>query len=119
MFHCVTEHGLLWRDLARVGTVRWLLPGGQVLDAMPEISRFHGMVILMYFNDHGPAHFHVRGGSTRARVRVAPPSALSGNLRGRALAVVLGWASVHQHELLDNWDRLRAGEPVRRIEPQE
>jgi hypothetical protein len=96
-----------------------VLSRGQVLDAMPEICRFHGLVIFMYFNDHEPAHFHVRGGATRARVRVDPVSVLSGNLRGRALALVLEWATVHQHELLDNWDRLRTERPVRRIEPLE
>ncbi len=26
---------------------------------MPEISRFLGIVICMYFNDHNPPHFHV------------------------------------------------------------
>jgi hypothetical protein len=28
--------------------------------SMPEICRFLGIVITMYFNDHAPPHFHVR-----------------------------------------------------------
>ena len=27
---------------------------------MPEISRFFGIIIQMYYNDHEPPHFHVR-----------------------------------------------------------
>lgn len=35
---------------------------------MPEICRFYGIVIQMYFNDHAPVHFHARYGSDRAVV---------------------------------------------------
>jgi hypothetical protein len=37
---------------------------------MPEICRFFGMVITMYFNDHDPPHFHVRYGHARAAVAI-------------------------------------------------
>ena len=33
---------------------------------MPEISRFLGMVIYMYFNDHNPTRFGVRYKNFRA-----------------------------------------------------
>lgn len=91
----------------------------QVLDAMPEISRFHGMVIRMFVNDHAPPHFHVRAGLLEARVGISPPVLLSGHLRGRHLALVMQWASLHEAELLANWERLRAGEPACRIRPLE
>jgi hypothetical protein len=26
---------------------------------MPELSRFLGIIVYMYFNDHNPPHFHV------------------------------------------------------------
>jgi len=42
---------------------------------MPEISRFLGMVIAMFYNDHAPPHFHVRYGEHRAIIDIArPPS---------------------------------------------
>jgi len=35
---------------------------------MPEISRFFGTIIAMYYNDHSPPHFHVRYGDQKAIV---------------------------------------------------
>jgi hypothetical protein len=86
---------------------------------MPEISRFFGIVIRMYFNDHDPPHFHAFYGSTEAQVRVTPVGVLRGGLPPRALALVVEWAALHQGELLENWRRLHADEPAERIPPLE
>jgi hypothetical protein len=86
---------------------------------MPEISRFFGIVIQMYWNDHDPPHFHARYGHTTARVRLAPVTVLDGNLPPRALRLCVEWAILHQAELLENWDRLRARKPPARIAPLE
>lgn len=85
---------------------------------MPEISRFFGMVIQMYFMDHVSPHFHVRG-SVNARVSITPVAVVGGNLTGRRLALVAEWATLHQAELQENWDRLRLGRPALRIPPLE
>jgi len=74
---------------------------------MPEISRFLGIVIRMYYNDHGAPHFHASYGGVKARIRIEPPGLLSGTLPPRVLAILVEWGSLHQAELLENWSRLR------------
>jgi hypothetical protein len=86
---------------------------------MPEISRFLGIVIRMYFRDHEPPHFHARYGSSSARVRIAPVGLMDGKLPPRTLALVIEWASLHEAELLANWSLVRAGRRPMRIQPLE
>ena len=86
---------------------------------MPEISRFFGIVIRMYFLDHEPPHFHAKYGGVEAQVRIHPVGLLEGTFPPRALALVVEWATLHQAELLENWRRLHAGEPPLGIEPLE
>ena len=84
---------------------------------MPEISRFFGIIIAMYFNDHDPAHFHVRYGDERAIVAIDSLALLEGKLSPRVLGLVVEWASAHQIELMDDWELARAMSPLKRIEP--
>jgi hypothetical protein len=56
---------------------------------MPEISRFFGIVIQMYYNDHAPPHFHVRYGNHRALIAVETLAVLKGELPPRALGLVI------------------------------
>ena len=86
---------------------------------MPEISRFFGIVVRMYLNDHGPPHFHARYGSFRGRIRITPVEALDGDLPPRPLAMVLEWARLHEAELMECWLRVRAQKHPRRIAPLE
>jgi len=60
---------------------------------MPVVSRFFGMVITMYYNDHPPPHFHVRYGSQKALVAIATLSLLHGRLSPRVRGLVVEWAS--------------------------
>lgn len=73
---------------------------------MPVISRFFGIVIRMYFEDHAPPHFHAFYGDAEAVVRIAPLALLTGKLPPRALALVVEWATLHQDEILENWRRM-------------
>jgi hypothetical protein len=84
---------------------------------MPEISRFFGIVIAMYYDDHAPPHFHAIYGSEKAEVSIDPIGLLKGSLPPRALALVMEWAVVHQAELAVNWDLRTAGTELNRIEP--
>jgi hypothetical protein len=84
---------------------------------MPEISRFFGIVIAMYYNDHEPAHFHARYGSKKAKVLIDPPTLIDGDLPPRALGMVLEWAALHRDELLENFTATIEGRPTQRIEP--
>ncbi len=86
---------------------------------MPEISRFLGMVIAMLYRDHAPPHFHVNYGGHEASISIDPPGLLSGKLLPRVLALVIEWAAIHQNELLDDWARARAMQPLLPVAPLE
>jgi hypothetical protein len=86
---------------------------------MPEISRFLGIVIRMYFFDHEPPHFHASYAGQEARVGIDPIVLLGGGLPPRSFALVVEWATLHQGGLLDNWLRLHSDAPPRRIAPLE
>ena len=84
---------------------------------MPEISRFFGIVIQMYVDDHLPAHFHARHAGMEVAVDIDTLAIIKGRLSPRAYALVIEWAALHADELLADWDRARAGLPLRRIAP--
>ena len=86
---------------------------------MPEISRFFGIVVAMYYNDHAPPHFHVRYGGQRAIIDIATLDLREGQLSRRALALVKEWATLHQSELAADWDLARQQAPLNYIEPLE
>ena len=73
---------------------------------MPELCRFLGIIITMYFNDHNPPHFHVRYGEHRAILRIQPLMVLDGSLPPRVPGLVMEWAGIKQQELLENWTLL-------------
>jgi hypothetical protein len=84
---------------------------------MPEISRFLGIVITMYFNDHDPPHFHVRYGEHRATIAIDTLELRTGSLPARVLGLVIEWAELHRPELMENWTTLTAGGTFKRIAP--
>ena len=86
---------------------------------MPEISRFFGIVIQMYYKDHDPPHFHVRYSGQRALVAIEDSAVLRGQLSPRALALVREWAALHRAELLRDWELARAEAELRPIAPLE
>ena len=86
---------------------------------VPEVSRFFGMVIAMYYNDHTPPHFHVRYGMQKAVVGIDPLALLAGRLSPKTLGLVLEWAALHQAELMANWELARQQAPLNRIDPLE
>jgi hypothetical protein len=85
--------------------------------SVPTISRFFGSSIAMFFDDHGPPHFHARHADGSAEVRIDTLEVIESNLGRRQLRFVLAWAELHQEELSENWNRARAGETLRSIEP--
>jgi len=86
---------------------------------MPEVSRFFGIVIRMYFDEHSPPHFHAIYGGNEAQVGIDPIIVLEGQLPRRAISMVIEWAALHQRELMNNWERLRNDQPILKIEPLE
>lgn len=84
---------------------------------VPTISRFFGIVIAMYFDDHGPPHFHARHAEGAAKVRIDTLEPIESTLGRRQLRFVLAWAELHQAELLENWRLARDGETLSEIDP--
>lgn len=84
---------------------------------MPELSRFYGIVIKMYYNDHNPPHFHAEYGSSQMVVDVNTLAVIGGRLPPRATGLVMEWAAQHQQELRDAWQQARNMEPLDRIDP--
>jgi hypothetical protein len=84
---------------------------------VPTISRFYGIVIAMFFDDHGFPHFHARHAGASAKIRFDQVEVIESNLDVRQLRLVLAWAELHRDELLENWRRARGGETLREIEP--
>ena len=86
---------------------------------MPEISRFFGIVIQMFYNDHAPPHFHAKYGDHTARYEIATLAVLTGALPRRPHAFVLEWASQHRDELLVDWQLARVSRPLLPVAPLE
>lgn len=86
---------------------------------MPEISRFFGIVIKMFFDDHNPPHFHAEYSGDVALFDIRNLSLFSGHLPPRAKGLVIEWATIHQQELLDDWERAQTQQDLLRIAPLE
>lgn len=86
---------------------------------MPEVSRFLGIVIGMFFNDHNPPHFHASYGEHEVAVSIRDGAVLWGGLPRRALGHVEEWRQAHVAELEENWERARAKQVLRPIAPLE
>jgi len=84
---------------------------------MPEICRFYGIIIKMFFDDHYPPHFHAIYGEYEALIDIGALAVISGKLPPRAFGLVMEWAAIHQSELVDFWERAKNLEPIGKIEP--
>jgi len=84
---------------------------------MPEISRFLGMVISIYFDDHNPPHFHVEYNEDEALISINDLSILRGNLPPRVMGLAMEWARLHQAELLENWNMVKESGKYFKINP--
>ena len=78
---------------------------------MPQISFFYGIVILMNFADHAPAHFHAWYGDFKVIVSIKD-GVVKGEMPGRALKMILEWLEIHREELLSNWRKAQNGMPL-------
>jgi len=84
---------------------------------MPEISRFFGIIIAMFFDDHNPPHFHARYGNDNAVIKITDLTVLEGYLQPRALGLVMEWAAIHKDELLNDWELAKDKKPLFPVEP--
>ena len=84
---------------------------------MPEISRFYGIIIAMFFDDHNPPHFHARYGKEKIAIEIHSLRILEGHIPPRALGIVIEWVSQHKDELLSNWELAKSNQHPKKIEP--
>ena len=84
---------------------------------MPEISRFLGIVIAMYFKDHNPPHFHVLYNEYDAEIEIKTLAILDGELPPRVFGLALEWAGLHKEELLDVWNSIQTTGKFNKIKP--
>ena len=82
---------------------------------MPIISTFFGIYVRMYHDDHAPPHIHVEYQGHEALMEIASGNILQGNLPNRARRLVQEWCAEHQAELVANWQRAVALQPLERI----
>ena len=84
---------------------------------MPEISRFYGIIIKMYFGDHNPPHFHVEYEGYEALIGIHSLGVIAGSLPPRAMGMVAEWAALHRDELLAGWAKSSNLELPEKIAP--
>ena len=71
---------------------------------MPEIARFFGILIKMFFNGHNPPHFHALYGEYVGEFDIKNLTMVQGDLPPRAVSLVKEWAELHQEELMEMWN---------------
>ena len=84
---------------------------------MPQLSRFFGIIISMYFRDHNPPHFHAKYNEYKCVVDIENLEVTEGDFPSRALKMVLEWAALHKDELLENWQEAQGEGNFKKIEP--
>lgn len=84
---------------------------------MPRISAFYGIVIAMYYREHGRPHFHAIYSGSEAAIAIDTLEVLAGALPPRALRLVSEWAAAHRDDLGANWQRARRDDPLEAIPP--
>lgn len=85
---------------------------------MPEISRFYGVIILMFIDDHNPPHIHVHYAGTRTSISIED-HVVHGSLPKRLQKIVIKWMDEHHGELVENWNRLKRMQDPYPVEPFE
>lgn len=86
---------------------------------MPEISRFFGIVIAIYYKDHQPPHFHAKYGNRTGVIAIDDLRLIEGQLPKRVISLVLEWAFQHREELMNNWKLAASKKPLQKIAPLE
>ncbi len=83
---------------------------------MPEISRFYGIIIYMFYNEHNPPHFHAEYQEFEAIIEIES-GIIKGKIPRRALKLIFEWMDLHKEELLGNWKKIEERKALQKIEP--
>lgn len=84
---------------------------------MPEISRFLGIIIMIFYKDHAPPHFHARYSDKSGIFSILDLKILEGNLPLKVISLITEWAEMHKNELMIDWNLAQKGSPLKKIEP--
>jgi hypothetical protein len=85
---------------------------------MPEISRFYGIVIYLFYDEHNPPHFHAEYAGQKATITMKE-GIVKGEMPKRALKLIFEWMEKNQEHLIEDWELSIKGLPLKRIEPLE
>ncbi len=84
---------------------------------MPELSRFYGIVVRMFYDDHPPPHLHAYYGEHSATIDIERAMIINGSLPPRAIRLVIEWTLLHQGELRDRWNKSQDYQKLEKIDP--
>ena len=88
--------------------------------AMPELSRFFGIIIRMFSEPserHHVPHFHAYYQENVAVFSISPVEIVTGSMPQRQQRLIEAWAELHQEELLADWNLLQEGKRPAPIDP--
>jgi hypothetical protein len=86
---------------------------------MPELSRFYGIIVRLFYGDHAPPHFHAVYQGEAIKVNINTLEIMEGDLSRRARALVLEWAALHRAELRQAWELASRNQEPSKIAPLE
>ena len=86
---------------------------------MPELSRFYGIIVRMFYGDHPPPHFHAAYQGEEIKININTLEVIEGKMSRRAQALVLEWAALHRDELRQAWEAASANKEPSKIAPLE
>ena len=84
---------------------------------MPELSRFYGIVVSVFFKDHPPPHVHVKEGHDMLVLNIRTGDVIEGEISKRGTSCAKRWLELHREELLQAWDVAVVGGTPERIPP--
>ena len=84
---------------------------------MSEISRFCGIIIALYYNDHGRPHIHAITGDSECKIDIHTGKVIVGRIRSRDLKLVQAWLVLREPEAMRAWARAREGLLPGKIRP--
>ncbi len=84
---------------------------------MPTICMFRGIKIYMNWNEHKPPHFHATYGGDEVSISINDIEVLDGDIANKQLKMLLGWAALHQDELIENWKLAEKKQELFPIDP--
>ncbi len=84
---------------------------------MPQLSRFFGIIIYMYYGDHLPPHFHVEYNEFSAKISIQTLDVIKGELPNRVLALAIEWAVLYRNDLMMDWELMLQGKTLHPIKP--